>query len=56
MGLDASAAEGKMTWREFEPKSWEETDVDIKVTHSSICGSDLHAMKSSWVSCPAHAG
>lgn len=49
MGLDASAADGKMVWKRFEPKPWEETDIDIKVTHSGICGSDLHALRSSWV-------
>ncbi|KAK0706266.1 chaperonin 10-like protein [Lasiosphaeria miniovina] len=45
---DASAAEGKMTWGEFEPKPWEETDIDIKVTHCGICGSDLHTLRSGW--------
>ncbi|KAL4908579.1 hypothetical protein BDW74DRAFT_147643 [Aspergillus multicolor] len=48
MGLDASAVEGKMQWKEFEPKPWEETDVDIKITHSGICGSDLHTLRSGW--------
>jgi alcohol dehydrogenase (NADP+) len=35
MGLDPTAADGKMVWQKFSPKQWEETDVDIKVTH---CG------------------
>jgi hypothetical protein len=35
-GHDASAIEGKMTWDEFEPKRWEETDVDIKITHAGM--------------------
>lgn len=35
VGHDKSSAEGNMTWEEFEPKRWEETDVDIKITH---CG------------------
>ncbi|KAM0815993.1 putative Enoyl reductase (ER) domain-containing protein [Seiridium cardinale] len=47
-GLDPSAAEGKMVWQEFEPKAWEETDVDIKITHCGICGSDLHTLSSGW--------
>lgn len=50
MGLDASSAQGKMVWKEYEPKPWEETDVDIKITHSGICGSDLHTLRSGWVS------
>jgi alcohol dehydrogenase (NADP+) len=49
MGLDASSAEGKMVWSEFQPKAWEETDVDIKVTHCGVCGSDLHTLRSGWV-------
>ena len=38
-----------MIWTEFTPKTWEETDVDIKVTHSGICGTDLHTLRSGWV-------
>ena len=45
-GLDKSSAQGKMVWRDFQPKKWEETDVDIKVTHCGICGSDLHTLRS----------
>ncbi|RMJ21209.1 alcohol dehydrogenase [Aspergillus sp. HF37] len=48
MGLGPEAAEGKMVWQEFQPKEWEETDVDIKVTHCGICGSDLHTLRSGW--------
>lgn len=48
VGEDPSAAEGNMTWKEFTPKKWEETDVDIKITHSGICGSDLHTLRSGW--------
>ncbi|KAL4880600.1 chaperonin 10-like protein [Aspergillus karnatakaensis] len=48
LGLDASSAEGKMVWQEFEPKTWEETDVDIKISHCGICGSDLHTLRSGW--------
>ncbi|KAL4971631.1 chaperonin 10-like protein [Aspergillus desertorum] len=48
LGLDASSADGKMQWKEFEPKPWEETDVDIKISHCGICGSDLHTLRSGW--------
>ncbi|KAJ5220351.1 NADP-dependent alcohol dehydrogenase 6 [Penicillium chermesinum] len=48
MGLDPKASEGKMVWQEFKPKAWEETDVDIKVTHCGICGSDMHTLRSGW--------
>ncbi|KAJ6130955.1 NADP-dependent alcohol dehydrogenase 7 [Penicillium sp. IBT 18751x] len=48
MGLGPEAAKGKMVWQEFEPKPWEETDIDIKVTHCGICGSDMHTLRSGW--------
>lgn len=48
MGVDKRAAEGKMKWGKFEPKAFEENDVDIKITHSGICGSDLHTLRSGW--------
>lgn len=50
MGLDASSAEGNMIWKDFEPKPWEENDVDIRVTHSGICGTDIHTLRAGWVS------
>ncbi|GJC96746.1 cinnamyl alcohol dehydrogenase [Colletotrichum higginsianum] len=52
LGLDKSAADGNMVWREFEPKPWEETDVDLRVTHSGICGTDLHTLRSGWYEAP----
>ncbi|KAL3464584.1 chaperonin 10-like protein [Aspergillus heterothallicus] len=48
LGLDASSADGNMQWKEFEPKPWEETDVDIKISHCGVCGSDLHTLRSGW--------
>lgn len=35
LGLDKDSAKGKMVWQGFEPKPFEEDDVDIKITH---CG------------------
>lgn len=26
------AADGHMVWKEFQPKAWEETDIDIRVS------------------------
>ncbi|KPI45330.1 NADP-dependent alcohol dehydrogenase 7 [Cyphellophora attinorum] len=39
---------GNLQWGSFEPKPWEETDVDIRITHCGICGSDLHTLSSGW--------
>jgi hypothetical protein len=49
MGLDEDSV-GKMEWGTFEPKPWEEADVDIKVTHCGMCGTDIHTLHSGWVS------
>jgi alcohol dehydrogenase (NADP+) len=48
MGLDKESAQGKMVWKTFTPKPFEDTDVDIKITHCGICGSDLHTLRSGW--------
>src|ERR1700761_1871648 len=50
MGLDKDSAKGNMVWQSYTPKPFEETDVDIKVTHCGVCGSDLHTLRSGWVS------
>ncbi|KAI9004219.1 putative quinone oxidoreductase [Gaertneriomyces semiglobifer] len=39
---------GKMVWEEYTPKTWTEDDVDIKISHCGICGSDLHTLRSGW--------
>jgi D-arabinose 1-dehydrogenase-like Zn-dependent alcohol dehydrogenase len=46
---DISAAEGKMVWKEYQPKTWEERDLDIKISHSAICSTDLSVMHCAWV-------
>lgn len=52
MGTDKESAKGKMVWQEFKPKPFEETDVDIQITHCGICGSDLHTLRSGWGETP----
>ncbi|KAK6335681.1 hypothetical protein TWF696_002447 [Orbilia brochopaga] len=48
VGKDASAADGNLVYEEFQPKKWEETDVDIEITHCGMCGSDLHTLSGGW--------
>jgi alcohol dehydrogenase (NADP+) len=48
MGLDKEAVKGNMVWKEYTPKTWEETDIDIRITHAGICGSDIHTLRSGW--------
>lgn len=45
---DKDAVNGNMKWEEFNTKTWSEDDVDIEVTHSGICGSDIHSLRSGW--------
>lgn len=52
LGRDESSIKGKMEWDTFEPKKWEENDVDIKISHCGICGSDLHTLRSGWFPTP----
>lgn len=46
LGLDKDSVKGTMKWQTFEPKKWTESDVDIKVSHCGICGSDIHTLRS----------
>ena len=48
MGLDKEAAKGNMVWQGYEPKTFQETDIDIEITHSGVCGSDIHTLSSGW--------
>jgi len=48
MGLDSKAVEGNMKWQEYQPKIFTENDVDIKISHCGICGSDIHTLRSGW--------
>ncbi|KAI9225403.1 MAG: chaperonin 10-like protein [Piptocephalis tieghemiana] len=45
----ASKGKGKSLepWS-YTPKPFEPTDVDIKITHCGICGSDVHTLDSGW--------
>ncbi|KAI5120879.1 hypothetical protein M0805_002979 [Coniferiporia weirii] len=32
----------------FPSKNWEETDVEVAITHCGVCGSDIHTLTSGW--------
>lgn len=38
IGLDENSAKGNLVEGEYEVKPFEETDVDIKISHCGICG------------------
>ena len=48
MGLDKNSIKGQLKYQAYKPKTFEETDVDIKITHCGICASDLHTLRSGW--------
>ncbi|KAL5334848.1 hypothetical protein BJX70DRAFT_391091 [Aspergillus crustosus] len=37
-----------LTYTPFTPKPFEETDIEIQITHCGICGSDIHTIRSGW--------
>ena len=41
-----------MQWGKYEPKPFEEEDVDIEVECCGVCGSDLHMLRSGWFPTP----
>jgi D-arabinose 1-dehydrogenase-like Zn-dependent alcohol dehydrogenase len=48
LGNDTSSVNGQMVWGEFQPKEWEEHDVDIEVSCCGMCGTDVHTLSSGW--------
>ncbi|EKG16378.1 Alcohol dehydrogenase superfamily zinc-containing [Macrophomina phaseolina MS6] len=51
-GHGPESANGQMKWEEYKPKTWTEDDVDIKISHCGICGSDIHTLRSGWYPTP----
>ena len=48
MGKSPESVKGKMEWETYEPKPFGDEDVDIQISHSGICGSDIHTLRSGW--------
>lgn len=47
-GWVAHDATSPLKYTTFEPKPFTETDIEIKVTHCGICGTDIHTLRSGW--------
>ncbi|KAK4056075.1 hypothetical protein OIO90_002806 [Microbotryomycetes sp. JL221] len=45
---DKNSMKGEMEWGTFEPKHFEEDDVDFKIMFCGICASDIHTASSGW--------
>ena len=52
LGSSPEDVNGGMKWGTFEPKKWQEDDVDIQISHCGVCGSDLHVLRSGWGNTP----
>ncbi|KAL2831315.1 Afadin and alpha-actinin-binding-domain-containing protein [Aspergillus pseudoustus] len=37
-----------LTHEPFTPKPFEETDIEVQISHCGICGSDVHTIRSGW--------
>jgi len=48
LAQDENSYKGNLVFKEFKPKSFEENDVDIQITHCGICASDVHTMSGGW--------
>jgi len=48
MAHGPDSIKGNFKKTKFTPKTWEETDVDIKIQYCGICASDLHTASSGW--------
>lgn len=47
-GWVAHDPKSPLTYGTFTPKPFEETDIEVQITHCGICGSDIHTIRSGW--------
>lgn len=45
---DPSSLKGGMKWESYEPKRFEDGDIDIEISHCGVCASDLAHLGSTW--------
>ncbi|KAF2435411.1 NAD(P)-binding protein [Tothia fuscella] len=48
LGHNPASTKGNMKWETFTPKPFTDDDIEIKISHCGICGSDLHTLRSGW--------
>jgi alcohol dehydrogenase (NADP+) len=51
-GLGPEATNGKMVWQGYTPKPFTDDDVDIHISHTGVCGTDLHTLRSGFYPTP----
>ncbi|CEH17140.1 zinc-binding alcohol [Ceraceosorus bombacis] len=42
------SVKGNLTFKEFTPKNWTETDIELDVIACGVCASDIHTMRNGW--------
>ncbi|KAJ6151793.1 8-hydroxygeraniol dehydrogenase [Penicillium chermesinum] len=47
-GWVARDAKSALQYTTFEPKPFTATDIELRITHCGICGSDIHTLRSGW--------
>ncbi|KAL4869689.1 hypothetical protein BDV12DRAFT_185012 [Aspergillus spectabilis] len=47
-GWVAHDPKSPLTYSQYTPKPFEKTDIEIRITHCGICGSDIHTIRSGW--------
>lgn len=47
-GWVAHDATSPLKFTDFQPKQFTPTDIEIRVTHCGICGTDVHTLRSGW--------
>jgi D-arabinose 1-dehydrogenase-like Zn-dependent alcohol dehydrogenase len=46
--VDDTAIEGNLQLISYQPKTFCEDDIEVKILYSGICGSDLHTISGGW--------
>lgn len=47
-GWVAHDSKSPLTYTTFTPKPFTPTDIEIRITHCGICGTDVHTLRSGW--------
>ncbi|KAL2864919.1 Afadin and alpha-actinin-binding-domain-containing protein [Aspergillus lucknowensis] len=47
-GWVAHDPKNPLIYESFTPKPFEETDIEVQISHCGICGSDVHTIRSGW--------
>ncbi|KAF5024559.1 hypothetical protein F66182_3322 [Fusarium sp. NRRL 66182] len=46
---EGSIKKEKMAWKEYDMKPFQDTDIEIRITHCGVCGTDNHTAQDIWI-------